>query len=488
MTARRIRTPLLLALGLLGLTACKKEAIEIKPPDPVVAVAPPEDPGVVTMASALPQRLVAADKASEVRVRLRIDASKLAHSKRPPINVVLVMDSSGSMEGKAIEDARAAAVALVDGLADGDQLAIVSFDSLAHVLVPSTRIDANAQSKIREQIATMTARGTTDLAAGFTAGLAEASRGYLHEGVNRLVLLSDGVPNDDSPMTALAQRAASMRVSVTALGLGLEYNETLLTSLAQTTGGKFHFIEDSTQVATVFREEVLRLERVVAQNVRLTLLAGPGVTVEGVLGHATAPAGDRRTMSLQLGDLGEGTHRDLIVRLRVGPHRDGASLELMDAVLDFQDAVVGAGALERRLYVAARTSADAAKIAGSRDPELERQIARALADSATVDAIALARSGQLAAAVTVIDHVEPETRSAAKLLGDGELKLQADGLVKLRKALPTLLPQSQPLAIAGPTSSGPQPAATMAMPMPADDSPATVKRSHGQAMQRLQGE
>ena len=298
MTARRIRTPLFLALGLVALTACKTQTIEIRPPDPVVAVPRPEDPGVVTLASALPQRLIAADKATEVRVRLRIDASK-----RPPINVVLVMDSSGSMEGKAIEDARAAAVALVDGLAEGDRLAVVSFDSTPHVLVPSTRIDAKTQDTIRAQIVTMTARGTTDLAAGLSAGLsaglaaglAEAGRGYLNDGVNRPVLLSDGVPNDESPMTALAQQAASMRVSVTALGLGLEYNETLLSSLTQNTGGKFHLVEDSTQVATVFRQEVLRLERVVAQNVQFTLLAGPGVTVEGVLCHSTTPVGSHRT-------------------------------------------------------------------------------------------------------------------------------------------------------------------------------------------------
>ena len=219
MTARRIRTPLFLALGLVALTACKTQTIEIRPPDPVVAVPRPEDPGVVTLASALPQRLIAAAKATEVRVRLRIDASK-----RPPINVVLVMDSSGSMEGKAIEDARAAAVALVDGLAEGDRLAVVSLDSSPHVLVPSTRIDAKTQDTIRAQIVTMTARGTTDRAAGLSAGLAEAGRGYLNDGVNRLVLLSEGVPNDESPMTALAQQAASMHVSVTALGL--EYNKT----------------------------------------------------------------------------------------------------------------------------------------------------------------------------------------------------------------------------------------------------------------------
>lgn len=477
-------SPLFLALSLLALAGCKKDGIEIKPPDPVLAVVPAADPEVVSLASALPQKLVAADRAGEVRVRLRIDAAKLEHSKRPPINVVLVMDSSGSMEGKAIEDARAAALTLVDGLAEGDHFAVVTFDSRAHVLVPSTTIDAGSLGSIRAHIEQMSARGTTDLAGGLSAGLAEAQRGYLGDGVNRVVLLSDGVPNDESLVAGLSQQAAAMRVSITALGLGLEYNETLLASLAQQTGGKFHFVEDSTRVAAVFRDEVLRLERVVARNLSLSLVPGPGVTIEGVLGHSGAPIAGRG-LQLGLGDLGEGSHRDIIVRLRVSPRRDGAALELMDAVLGFQDAVVGAGALERRVFVAARTSGDPAAVAASRDPEIERQIARALADTATVDAIALARAGQLTAANTLIDRAEPEARQAAKQLADEELRAQADGLVKLRKALPTLGPAPQSM----PASGGAlQPAAMIAAPTAPADSPATVKRSHAGAVMRLQGE
>lgn len=481
-------SPLVLALSLAALVGCKKETIEIKPPDPVAVVAPAADPEIVTLASALPQKLVAADKAGEIRVRLRIDASKLEHSKRPPINVVLVMDSSGSMEGKAITDARAAALTLVDSLAAGDHLAVVTFDSRTQVLVPSTTIDEASRGQIREHIETMAARGTTDLAGGLAAGLQEVQRGYLGDGVNRLVLLSDGVPNDDGAMPGLAQQAASLRVSITALGLGLEYNETLLANLAQQTGGKFHFVEDSAQVASVFRDEVLRLERVVAQNLALSLLPGPGVSIEGVLGHQTSPIGNRGVV-LGLGTLSEGSHRDLVVRLRVSPHRDGASLELMDAILNFQDAVVGAGALERRVFVAARASKDAAAIAASRDPEVERQIARALADAATVDAIALARSGQLAAANALIDRAEPEARGAAKQLDDADLRAQADELARLRKALPTLGPAPQPVQMQPGPGGGVQPAAAIAAPMPAPaDSPATVKRSHGKAMKRLQGE
>ena len=496
MTARRSLASTLprnlagLALALAALGGCKPHRVEIKPPDPVVVKAPAPDPRLVDLASALPHKLLAADRASEVQVRLRIDAGKLASARRPPINVVLVMDSSGSMEGDAIADARTAALALVDGLGDGDHLAVVTFDSLARVLVPSTTIDKTTRADARARVETMTARGTTDLAGGLTLGLAEAGRGYLQDGVNRLVLLSDGVPNDDAAIAGLTQQAAGMRVAVTALGLGLEYNETLLAALAQNTGGKFHFIEDSDQVVAVFRDEVLRLEQVVARNLSLQLLPGPGVTIEGVLGHTTSPTANRGVV-LGLGDLGEATHRDLIVRLRVGPHRDGASLELMDAILGFQDAVAGAGQLERRVFVSAKTTNDPQAIAASRDLEVERQIARALADAATLDAIALARQGQLAAAVATIDRAEPNARAQSKQLDDPELKTQADGLAKLRKALPTLGPAPQPMSAPGQplAPEATQPVATIAAPARAnDESPATVKRSHGRAMKRLQGE
>jgi Mg-chelatase subunit ChlD len=129
-------SPLLLALCLLAPLGCKKQVTSTKLPDPVVAVAPAADPALVSLTSALAQELVAADSPSELRVRLRIDAAELARAKRPPINVVLVMDTSGSMEGRAIADARAAARALVDGLAEGDHFAVVTFDSRADVLVP----------------------------------------------------------------------------------------------------------------------------------------------------------------------------------------------------------------------------------------------------------------------------------------------------------------------------------------------------------------
>jgi Ca-activated chloride channel family protein len=462
----------------LALAACEKPS-RTRAPDPP-PVGAPTDPKLVDLGAALAQRVVQADRAGEVQVRLRVDTARMKLGARPPIHVVLVMDTSGSMTGAAIADARAAARALVDGLAPGDRLAIVTFDSQARVLVPSTTIDRRARAGIAARIDGIAATGTTDLAGGLALALAEARGGYLQDGVNRVVLLSDGVPNDPAPIAALAQQAAAMRMPVTALGLGLEYDETLLAALAGQSGGKFHFIEDSAAVAQVFKQEVLRLERVVAKSLQLELQPGPGVAIAGVIGHPHAtPTG--RGVSVPLGDLADGGHRDVVVRLTVGPHRDGAAVELLDAVLRFQDAVAGAGALERRAFVAAEASADRARVAAGRDPDVERAVRRALADAATLDAIALARAGQLTAADELLVRAEPEARGAAAQLRDADLAAQADGMVELRKALPTLGPAPASAPAAQPS------ALELAAPAPEARDRTTVKRSHHQATARLQG-
>src|SRR5262249_45373335 len=159
--------------------------------------------------------------------------------------------------------------------------------------------------------------------------------------------MSDGVPNDPAPVLPLADAAGQRGISITSLGLGPDYDETLMGAIALRSGGRFHFVKESAAVAEVFRDEVLRLHRVVARNMVLTLLPGPGVQVQGVVGQA----GDPRTIAL--GDLGEGEQRDVIVRLAAAGRREGATIEMIDGVLSFDDAVNGAGRCERRVWLAA---------------------------------------------------------------------------------------------------------------------------------------
>lgn len=394
-----------------------------------------EDPEVILMSGDLGNVFVVAGEPSEVVSQIRIETTALRGAQRPAINLALVIDTSGSMDGDPIGDARAASLDLLSALQPEDRLAVVAFHSETEVLLESTRLDGADIGELRARIGRMEARGTTDLAGGLRAGLEELVRNLEPEGINRLVLLSDGVPNEAAQILPLAQAAGERGIRITALGLGLDYDETLLAQVAQRSGGRFHFVEESSMVASVFRDEVLRFERLLARNLVLELNPGPGVRIDGVVGQ-NVTAGVNGRIQVSLGDVSESEHRDVIVRMHADPRRAGATVELLDAVLRFDDAVQNAGRLERRVFLGARASSDPAEIQTGRREDVERAAARLMAAVTTVQAIEAARVGNIEEARAVL--AEAATRAEASHGQDVQLQRQAQQMRVLRSALPSM--------------------------------------------------
>jgi Ca-activated chloride channel family protein len=230
----------------------------------------------------------------------------------------------------------------------------------------------------------MKADGTTDMADGLHIALDEVERHLDAEGVNRVVLLGDGVPNDDTQVLPYVAQAASRGVSITALGLGRDYDETLMGRIAQTSGGRFRYVEDSTKVQSFFAEEVVRLHKVVARSAYVELRPGPGVVVRGVVGHPSSPSG--RSLVVNLGDVSLGDEQELVVDLTATNPKDGSNVEVLDAVLHFQDGVGGA-TREERVFVGARATKEEAKVVEGRDSSVEQAAARARDAAATLERI-----------------------------------------------------------------------------------------------------
>ncbi len=425
----------------------------------------PQAPDLVALDGALANRFVPAAERSDVVARVRVSVPSTASLQRPPINVALVIDTSGSMEGRAIDDARAASAALIDSLRDGDRFALVTFDSRAEVLLPSTTLDADARAEARRRVGAIRARGTTAMSEGLRLGVLEVMRHHDPAGINRVVLLGDGVPNDRAGIEETAASAGARGVSITALGLGLDYDETLMGAVAQRSGGRFHYVADSAAVAGVFRDEVLRMERVVARNAVAVLTPGPGVDVEGIVGVEATRT--QEGVVVNLGDVTEGAARDLYVRMKAPSRRAGASVELLDVTLRYDDAVAGAGRVERRTFLGARASADAAERANGRNEEVERNVARAQLAAGTLAAIRDARTGDLAQAQARLEAALDEARALARRERDGELERRVASLQSLRSALPSVAPSAE---------------------MPAPAPAAAVRSAHEEAMHTLSGD
>jgi Ca-activated chloride channel homolog len=388
------------------------------------------DPNLVELTAALQNPFVQAKQAQELIARIRVGTHPLNEEIRRPIHLALVIDTSGSMEGDAIANARAAAIELVEALSSGDRISVIAFHSTTDVIAPSTEIDTGSKLLLKKKLEALEAKGTTDLAGGLRAAIDQLA--VQREGeIRRVVLLSDGIPNDPTQILPLADSLATL-APVTALGLGLEFDEALLASIAQRTGGKFHFVEDSKLVASVFREEVLRLDRAVAKNAILQLTPGPGVTIAAVIGRAPVAVG--RGLEIPLGDIGEDEIRDVLVRLDVSARAESASVELMDAVLWFEDATDrGAGRYERRLFLSAKSTADAKKISEAENEEVARAYAKQGAAALTIEALNEARLGNVSGSQAILQQAEQVTRENAAKYGDSELQRALVDIIELQK-------------------------------------------------------
>lgn len=282
--------------------------------------------------------VLAADQIAYVYVEAQPTAvalqSGVGHS---PLNLALVLDRSGSMAGQKITDLKEAAKWAVEQLNDRDQVSIVVFDDRAEVIVPSQ--PAVNKTAVLAQIERIDERGGTSMSLGIQQGLDQLQAGAGPGRVSRMLLLTDGETwEDEGQCRQLAQQAAQMGVPLTALGLGEEWNQNLLTDLASLSGGTWEYIDTPDKMAPAFSQVVQAMQGVAATNASLTLRLVTGVRPRAV--WRVAPLIDRlshnalseRDVQVYLGDLPP-KGQSVLVELTMPPRQAGdyrmAQAELM---------------------------------------------------------------------------------------------------------------------------------------------------------------
>ncbi|MGI6294522.1 MAG: vWA domain-containing protein [Armatimonadota bacterium] len=256
-------------------------------------------------------------------VLVQITGTGAVMGARMPLNLCLILDRSGSMEGPPMEYMKRACSYVVDLLEPTDVLSIVAFTDQAEVIMPARRV-VNKQL-IKQHIDMLQVGNTTDLYGGIQLGSSQiasvSSPGY----VNRALLFTDGEPTagikDFSSIVGQVAEQKSRGITLTALGFGMDYNEELLASIAKRSGGNYYYITRPELIPEIFRKELETLMNVVARNVKMRVHTSRWVQVRQI--YNKLPTFGHRSAEVTLADLERGQTQTAIIELELGNRPGG---------------------------------------------------------------------------------------------------------------------------------------------------------------------
>jgi Ca-activated chloride channel family protein len=263
------------------------------------------------------KRLYAFHSAQMLYALVEIEPAATTENHRLPLNLCLVIDQSTSMRGARLQHVKEAARQIVDELHEDDALAIVSFSDRAEVLLSSQR--AISGVRVKAKITSLRAKGGTEILQGMRAGLAEIERHHGEHVISHLILLTDGCTyGDDETCIAEAERAGDREISITAMGIGEDWNDVLLDEIASRSGGTSAYIASPSQVQTLLQKKIRGLGATFATGLTLKVRCAEGVRVESAF--LTSPYLEPLTPSgglMRLGSIEAGVPTHVMLEVEV---------------------------------------------------------------------------------------------------------------------------------------------------------------------------
>ncbi len=349
----------------------------------------------------------AIDRKSRDRVYLRLSLKTLAAAQarrdRAPINVALVVDRSGSMSGERLAAAKKGAHAALERLTSDDVVSLVSYNHGIDILHPAEKI-GRERDAIERAINSLSASGTTALYAGVKEGGEQVKKFTSDLQVNRVVLLSDGLanvgPSTPAELATLGRELAAKGISVSTIGLGLEYNEDLMQRLAASSDGNHVFVERPSDLAEIFDREFGDAISTAARDITITIECKAGFRPKRVLGRDAEISGDRVT--LKLNQLQADNERYVVVELDPPASGAGASeSEVASVDIDYLNLDSGSRAAAKT-SIKVRFTDDAKDAEDSINKGVMSQVTEQIATENSEKAVELRDAGDVTAARKVM--------------------------------------------------------------------------------------
>ena len=310
-------------------------------------------------------------QAQLVYALLEIMPTEVMAAVQMPLNFSLVLDKSGSMSGKKIQQVKDAVKYVIDLLGDQDHISIITFSSSTSTMANSQQVrTASDKTALKRKVDKLSAGGGTVMAPAMRAGLPEVKKHWSPHCVNRVVLLTDGQTEGEQDCKKEADRAAQDNIPIIALGVGTDWNDKLLIEIGVKSGGKADYIAHAHEIGQYFQSAVQSMQAAVIQNAVLTLRLVAGINPRQVwrvvpliadLGYSPI---SQRAITVSLGELEKGQGQALLVELLL-PARQAGTYRIAQAEIAYDVPLLN--------LVQEKVRADL-MLSFTHDPNLARQV------------------------------------------------------------------------------------------------------------------
>jgi len=319
---------LLIAAGTGALAGLRAPGSPLVPPAGASPGAAAQGP---TVRGALVQDKVLRGSEGTVTLALTLEGGAPPPERRPAdrgVDLVVVLDGSGSMSGPKIADALEALRGLAAELAPQDRLGLVTYSDQAETRV---RLRPMTEDHRRELLAALDEVGTggsTNLGAGLQNGLDLILAAGGQGRSRRVLLISDGLANrgvtDPLSLGRMAAGGPAADAAVSTVGLGREFNEVLMTAIADQGAGTYHYLEDPAAFGELFRSSYRLAGRTAVSGLEVAVPLPPGVSLIHAGGYPVQVAAGRAVF--RPGSLAYGQTRTLHLTFKVPTRQTGSTI------------------------------------------------------------------------------------------------------------------------------------------------------------------
>ncbi|KAF8117403.1 hypothetical protein N665_0011s0119 [Sinapis alba] len=335
----------------------------------------------------------------EVLVHLR--AASVVSGNRAPIDLVTVLDISGSMGGTKLALLKRAMGFVIQNLGSSDRLSVIAFSSTARRLFPLTRMSDAGRQQALQAVNSLVSNGGTNIAEGLRKCAKVMEDRREKNSVASVIILSDG----RDTYTTNHHDVMVPQIPVHSFGFGSDHDASVMHSVSELSGGTFSFIESESVIQDAIAQCIGGLLSVAVQELRVEI---EGVCSNVKLGsiksgsYFSFVAGDGHSGLVDLGDLYADEERDFLVSINIPNEKDGHTPLLKLRCVYIDPLTKEATRVESQVFQIPRP-----ETVGEEEAvpvEVDRQRNRFLAAEAMAQARSLAEDGAFEVAVKVIEN------------------------------------------------------------------------------------